>query len=98
MEGMMRAKEFGARLKEALDGRGLSKLQFSREIQARRGAREARGEPPLRKVDRSALYAFLQGRDSPPVDTLAEMADVLGGRVGWLAEGEAHGERRDQHC
>jgi len=84
----MRAKEFGGRLKEALDARGLSKLEFAREIQARRVARKERGEPPLRKVDRSALYAFLQGRDVPPVDTLGEMAAVLGIRLGWLAEGE----------
>jgi len=84
----MKAKELGDRLKEALDGRGLSKLQFAREIQARRVMREEKGEPPLRKVDRSALYAFLQGRDVPPVDTLGEMADVLGVRLGWLAEGE----------
>jgi len=98
MEGMMIAKEFGARLKEALEGRGLSKLQFSREIQARRATREARGEPSLRKVDRSALYAFLQGRDFPPVDTLAEMADVLGVRVGWLAEGEEPPERDLPDC
>lgn len=94
----MRAKELGARLEEALDGKGLSKLHFSRELQARRAIRKARGEPPLRKVDRSALYAFLQGRDSPPVDTLAEMADVLGVRVGWLAEGEEPPERDLPDC
>jgi len=84
----MRAKELGDRLREALDARGQSKLQFAREIQARRVVREERGEPPLRKTDRSALYAFLQGRDVPPVDTLSEMADVLGVRLGWLAQGE----------
>ena len=84
----MKAKEFGDRLREALDARGLSKLQFAREVQARRGARGERGEPPLRKTDRSALYAFLQGRDLPPLDTLGEMADILGVRLGWLAEGE----------
>jgi transcriptional regulator with XRE-family HTH domain len=84
----MKAKELGDRLSEALDARGMSKLWFAREIQARRQAREVRGEPPLRKVDRSALYAFLQGRDVPPVDTLGEMADVLGVRLSWLAEGE----------
>ena len=50
--------------------------------------RATRGDPPLRKVDRPALYAFLDGRDVPPADTLAEMADILGVRVGWLALGE----------
>ena len=89
----MRADEFGQRLSDALRGSGLSKLRFAKELQARRGARKARGEPPLRKVDRSALYAFLQGRDCPPVDTLGEMAELLGVRLAWLAEGEEPVER-----
>jgi len=89
----MRATEFGDRLKEALDGRGLSKLQFARELQARRDHRKQQGEPSLRKTDRPALYAFLQGRDFPPMDTLAEMAEILGVRTGWLAEGEEPVER-----
>lgn len=44
-------------------------------------------------MDRSALYTFLQGRDVPPADTLEEMADVLGVRLGWLALGEEPVER-----
>jgi hypothetical protein len=90
---MMRAEEFGDRLSGALQGSGFSKLGFAKELQARRDAKRARGEPPLRKVDRSALYSFLQGRDFPPVDTLAEMAIMLGVRAGWLAEGEEPVER-----
>ncbi|TFH58984.1 MAG: XRE family transcriptional regulator [Gemmatimonadales bacterium] len=89
----MNAKEFGNRLAEALDGMGMSKLQFARELRTRREARKEKGEPLLRKVDRPALYAFLQGRDLPPVDTLGEMADVLRVRLGWLAEGEEPVER-----
>jgi hypothetical protein len=89
----MRAKEFGKRLSDALRGSGYSKLRFAKEVQSRRSGRRFRGEPPLRKVDRSALYAFLGGRDFPPVDTLAEMAELLGVRLGWLAEGEEPMER-----
>ncbi len=89
----MRAEEFGGRLSEALRGKGISKLGFAKELQARRDARRRLGHPPLRKVDRSALYAFLQGRDFPPVDTLAEMAEILGVRLAWLAEGEEPMER-----
>ncbi|MGD2123398.1 MAG: hypothetical protein PVJ76_16720 [Gemmatimonadota bacterium] len=89
----MRASDFGDRLSDALEGRGLSKLRFAKELQARRAARRSRGGPPLRKVDRSALYAFLQGRDVPPADTLAEMAELLGVRLAWLAEGEEPMER-----
>lgn len=89
----MKAKEFGDRLSAALRGSGFSKLRFAKELQSRRSGRRFRGEPTLRKVDRSALYAFLQGRDFPPVDTLAEMAELLGVRLGWLAEGEEPVER-----
>jgi transcriptional regulator with XRE-family HTH domain len=89
----MRAEEFGQRLSDALRGSGLPKLRFANKLQAKRTVRESRGEPPLRKVDRSALYAFLQGRDFPPVDTLAEMAELLGVRLAWLAEGEEPVER-----
>ena len=89
----MNARDFGHRLGEVLEASGFSKLQFSRQLQARRHAREARGEPPLRKVDRPALYAFLDGRDVPPLDTVAEMAEMLRVRLGWLAEGE---ERMEQ--
>jgi hypothetical protein len=89
----MRAQDFGERLSEALSGRRMSKLQFSRVLQERRERRRARGEPPLRKVDRPALYAFLRGKEVPPADTLAEMAELLGVRVGWLAEGEEPMER-----
>ena len=84
----MQAREFGERLGEALEAAGFSKLRFVRLLQDRRQQRKARGEPPLRKVDRPALYAFLDGRDLPPVDTAAEMADILGVRLAWLAEGE----------
>lgn len=89
----MRAKEFGYRLQEALNGKGISKLQFTRELQARRNFLRARGLPPLRKVDRPALYAFLDGRDVPPLDTLSEMAEILDVRAGWLADGEEPIER-----
>lgn len=89
----MTSNGFGNRLREALEGAGFSKLQFVRQLQARGALRKARGEPVLRKVDRSALYSFLKGRDFPPVDTLGEMADVLGVRLGWLAEGEEPVER-----
>ncbi|MBT8397221.1 MAG: hypothetical protein HKO65_10450 [Gemmatimonadetes bacterium] len=89
----MRADEFGHRLELLLRGREMSKLGFARTLQARREPRELNGEPALRKVDRSALYAFLQGRDFPPVDTLAEMAEILDVRLGWLAEGEEPMER-----
>ena len=89
----MGAKDFGDRLREALEARGMTKLQFARELQLRREARRKMGEPPLRKVDRPALYAFLRGRDFPPADTLGEMADLLGVRLGWLAEGEEPVER-----
>lgn len=84
----MRAVDLGHRLSEILSARGMSKLQFSVALQERRNERRSRGEPPLRKVDRPALYAFLDGRDVPPVDTLAEMADILEVRLGWLATGE----------
>jgi len=94
----MRAREFGNRLAAALEASGLSKLGFAKDLQARRDARAAKGEPPLRKVDRSALYAFLQGRDLPPADTLAEMADILDVRLGWLAEGEEPIQRDLPQC
>ena len=84
----MNGRDFGNRLSEAMIAGGLSKLHFARELQKRKKRRTEGGGPPLRKVDRSALYAFLQGRDVPPVDTLAEMADILGVRLGWLAQGE----------
>lgn len=84
----MTGRDFGNRLSEAMIAGGLSKLHFARELQRRKRHRSESGGPPLRKVDRSALYAFLQGRDVPPVDTLAEMADILGVRLGWLAQGE----------
>jgi hypothetical protein len=84
----MKAKEFASRLGEALGATGRSKLSVTRELQARREQRAARGEPTLRKVDRSALYSFLDGRDIPPADTAAEIADLLGVRLGWLVEGE----------
>jgi transcriptional regulator with XRE-family HTH domain len=89
----MKAKEFGERLRGALHGAGFSKLHFARELQSRRGVRQARGGTPLRKVDRPALYAFLEGRDVPPIDTLSEMAEILDVRLGWLAEGEEPLER-----
>jgi hypothetical protein len=76
-----------------LESRGLSKLQFAKELQRKKAVRKARGEPTLRKVDRPALYSFLQGRDVPPTDTLAEMAAILNVRTGWLAEGEQPVER-----
>jgi len=94
----MRAKEFGRRHAAALKDSGRSKLSFAKELQARRDAMKAKGEPPLRKVDRSALYAFLQGRDFPPTDTLAEMAEILGVRLGWLAEGEEPIQRDLPEC
>jgi transcriptional regulator with XRE-family HTH domain len=84
----MRAREFGNRLAEALKGAGMSKLALSRELKARRRARELIGEPVLRKVDRPALYAALRGEDVPPLDTVAEMAQILGVRLGWLSDGE----------
>jgi len=89
----MNAKEFGARLTEALTASRTSKLAFARALQARRKARSMGGKPPLRKVDRSALYDFLEGRDVPPTDTLAEMSEILGVRMAWLAEGEEPAER-----
>lgn len=84
----MRALDLAARLNEAIDTYGMPKLEFARKLQVRRSARRARGEPTLRKVDRSALYAILDGGDVPPVDTLAEMAEILEVRLGWLEEGE----------
>lgn len=89
----MRPKEFGNRLSEAMRAAGFSKLAFAREMQVRRKERATRGGIPLRKVDRPALYAFLEGRDVPPVDTLGEMAEVLEVRLAWLAEGEEPLER-----
>ena len=93
MEDRMMAREFGDRLQEALNGKGISKLQFARELQTRRDSLRTQGQPSLRKVDRPALYAFLQGRDFPPMDTLEEMANILGVRAGWLATGEEPVER-----
>lgn len=90
---MMRPKEFGNRLGQAMKAAGYSKLAFAREMQTRRKDGASRGDPRLRKVDRPALYAFLDGRDVPPVDTLAEMAEVLQVRLAWLAEGEEPLER-----
>jgi len=84
----MNAVDFGIRLGQAMEGAGFSKLAFSRRLQERRDARAAKGEPRLRKVDRPALYSFLEGRDVPPLDTAFEMARLLGVRVGWLALGE----------
>jgi hypothetical protein len=89
----MDAREFGARLTEALAASGISKLAFVRALQARRTVLKAAGKPPLRKVDRPALYDMLEGRDVPPVDTLAEMAKILGVRLAWLAVGEEPMER-----
>jgi hypothetical protein len=76
-----------------MEAAGFSKLGFAKELQARKRSRAARREPPLRKVDRPALYAFLDGRDVPPLDTLAEMAELLQVRLAWLAEGEEPLER-----
>jgi len=84
----MKAMEMGQRLSEALLARGITKLGFSDQLQRRRVERKRMGEPPLRKVDRPALYAFLEGRDVPPADTLVEMAEILAVRMAWLAEGE----------
>jgi transcriptional regulator with XRE-family HTH domain len=89
----MTPQDFGTRLGEAMEAAGFSKLAFAREMQSRRKGRAARGEPPLRKVDRPALYTFLDGRDVPPMDTLAEMSEVLQVRLAWLAEGEEPLER-----
>jgi hypothetical protein len=84
----MVANSFARRLDEALKAAGMSKLGFSNQLQDRRSLRNALGEPPLRKVDRPALYTFLDGRGVPPLDTAQEMAKILGVRLGWLAIGE----------
>jgi transcriptional regulator with XRE-family HTH domain len=92
-ETTMSTRTIGSRLEQLLKVRGVSKLEFSRELQARRRARLAAGRPPLRKVDRPAIYAVLAGEDVPPVDTLEEMARILQVRFSWLATGEEPMER-----